>query len=657
MYKIIGFLFLSISFLLISCGDNNESDNSNCNNSCKDWEYCDADRDKCRLNEGSCNETIDCIRANDVCKENKCITPVVCGDWQDYDEATNTCLFKEGRCNTNLECTSSDQHCKTETHECVDNFTIEWTNDCPSYLHENAQCATVKLPMDYNKPDGKTMDVFIFRHLSKSNNVKGQIWFLQGGPGGSGSVFSNLFETYLNRYPDYDYYSLDHRGVANSSRLTCAKEATMTNMMDFASCIDELDTNLGDDLHEYSTTNSAKDVAFLLNALKENNKKRFVYGVSYGTYWAERYLTIFPEQADGVVLDSICTLGNCYMDDYSYWTDIVGKQFMDVCAEDVTCKAKMDTINPAGTKEAMLTVLNKMNASPCDFGFGPFRKADIQGVLGGMLRDWYARRFIPPVLYRLNRCEQKDKDALRKLVSTMYGMGKKYVTQAEMEDNNVLYFNIVFSELWFGRSSQYITDVYNNSLFNTGTGMEMWNMKNSNSWNEYTDEYIAQTTPETNTPVLMLNGTLDPQTALEIAVPSKEFLNKSNQYFITFPETPHGVTFNSVTFNSLMGQGGSCGEKIMFQFIDDTTKEPSKSCINDMILMEWSSNSQMNSYMSNNFMGTSDMWDGTPSTKKSVTVSPKFTKTMKESLERTRNSYYDNPELLKLIEKIRNKIK
>lgn len=657
MYKLIILLILLLSsFLTISCGSDSNSEKT-CSPACNSWETCT--NGKCKITEkGACNETIDCINSGDVCKDNKCITPASCAQWETYVETTNTCVLTPGRCLAANDCTER-QYC-TASKECKSYPSVNWSTNCPSYLSTNAECATIKLPLNYNSDDNKTVDIFIYRHKAISGNSKGQIWFLQGGPGGSGAIFSKYyFDKYTQKYPDYDFYSLDHRGVANSSRLTCSQESKITEPALFRQCTEELATNMGDDLLQYSTTNAAKDVGFLIEMLKKPNKKRFLYGVSYGTYWAERYLTIFPHQADGVILDSICTLKNCYMDDYSKWTDLVGHQFLDVCKNDTTCNTKMNLINTnteQTPQEAAMEVLNKINTAPCDFGYGPFKKADAQTFLTTMLMNFYARMLIPPVLYRLNRCEERDKAALAKLIQNLYSMrGKKldsfFVTEDEMNNNSILYYNIVFGELWYGRTEEEITQVFNDSLFNTGNGLDMYNMKNSGHWNEYGDTGYLNNLPDTDTPVLMMNGTLDPQTALEIALPSKEFLNKDHQYFLTFPQTPHGITGSSYTNEMIQnyGQGTTCGEKIMFEWIANPTQKPSTDCFNDMYQLSWDSG--LLNGMGAMYMGTNDVWDGTPS--KSVTKNTKLKKAVEESMERTYIEYQKYPEILSFIKNLR----
>ncbi len=661
MYKTIILLTLILSsFLTISCGsDNNTDTKTTCDPACNTWETCV--NGKCKITEkGACNDTMDCINSGDVCKDHKCITPASCNTWETYVESTNSCVLTPGRCLSVDDCTER-QYCNS-AKECKSYPAVSWSTNCPSYLSTNAECATVKLPLDYDSDNGKTIDVFIFRHKAISGTSKGQIWFLQGGPGGSGSTFSKYyFDKYTQKYPDYDFYSLDHRGVANSSRLSCSQEDRITDPVSFRECANELNTSMGDDLLEYSTTNAAKDVGFLMEMLKKPNKKRFVYGVSYGTYWAERYLTIFPSQADGVILDSICTLKHCYFDDYSKWTDVVGHQFMDVCKDDSTCKSKMDLISPdteQTPQEAMKTVLDKMNTTSCFIdGYGAFDKATTQTFLTTMLMNFYARVLIPPVLVRLNRCNTNDKAVLKTLLDRLYGgmHGKNtdgfFVSDEEMNNNTVLYYNIVFGELWYGRTEEEITEVFENSLFNTGNGLDMYNMKNSGHWHEYGDKGYLNKLPETDTPVLMMNGTLDPQTALEIALPSKDFLNKEHQYFLTFPQTPHGITSSSYTNEMIhnYGQGTTCGEKIMFEWITNPTQEPDTSCYNDMYKISW--NDDLIRGLGNMYMGTGDVW-GDGSKKSYSKISPKFEKSIKESMEKTYLEYEKYPEIMKFIKNL-----
>ena len=59
-------------------------------------------------------------------------------------------------------------------------------------------------------------------YAATSGEPKGQLWFLQGGPGGSGDVFAGLYDNFFADFAkDYDLYVLEHRGVEWSDALEC----------------------------------------------------------------------------------------------------------------------------------------------------------------------------------------------------------------------------------------------------------------------------------------------------------------------------------------------------------------------------------------------------------------------------------------------------
>ena len=73
---------------------------------------------------------------------------------------------------------------------------------CPDYsrLDENAECAWVSAPLDYEKPDAESIDLFVYRYRGSSQEKKGQVWLFEGGPGGSGVLLANTlrYQLFLN---------------------------------------------------------------------------------------------------------------------------------------------------------------------------------------------------------------------------------------------------------------------------------------------------------------------------------------------------------------------------------------------------------------------------------------------------------------------------
>src|SRR5690606_2038837 len=68
--------------------------------------------------------------------------------------------------------------------------TLDWT-DCPDDdqpLVGEVECATLEVPLDYDDPDGKTIELALVRVPAKSDR-EGAVLTNPGGPGGSGVDF------------------------------------------------------------------------------------------------------------------------------------------------------------------------------------------------------------------------------------------------------------------------------------------------------------------------------------------------------------------------------------------------------------------------------------------------------------------------------------
>ncbi|MBU1069229.1 lysophospholipase [Myxococcota bacterium] len=121
----------------------------------------------------------------------------------------------------------------------------------------------------------------------------------------------------------------------------------------------------------FNTTQAARDLAAVIDRTRENGVPVIVYGVSYGTYWALRYLRLYPTHSDGVILDSICAPGHCTLDEYDRNFDENGMMVMDACLSDATCGAKLSTID-ADPWTAVGNVFAKMDAGTLCDGEYPF---------------------------------------------------------------------------------------------------------------------------------------------------------------------------------------------------------------------------------------------------------------------------------------------
>lgn len=183
------------------------------------------------------------------------------------------------------------------------------------------QCATVKVPLDYSKPDGDTIELAALKLATKSNTRKGSLLVNPGGPGGSGYDFvrdagsTNISEKVR---ANYDIVGFDPRGVKRSAPVTCltdqerdasrAKiykletdagmaEALADNKAIAAKCAEKTGPVLG----HIDTVSSAKDLDILRGVL--NDSKLNYLGYSYGTFLGSTYASLFPDNVGRMVLD------------------------------------------------------------------------------------------------------------------------------------------------------------------------------------------------------------------------------------------------------------------------------------------------------------------------------------------------------------------
>lgn len=84
---------------------------------------------------------------------------------------------------------------------------------CPSDLpgvSDGRECATTEVPLSWDEPDGGSIELLVARYPSATPN-HGQLWLLDGGPGGTGAIY--MFEEILPLYASLglDVYVPQHR--------------------------------------------------------------------------------------------------------------------------------------------------------------------------------------------------------------------------------------------------------------------------------------------------------------------------------------------------------------------------------------------------------------------------------------------------------------
>ena len=260
--------------------------------------------------------------------------------------------------------------------------------------------------------------------------------------------------------PDLDIYIPDHRGTGRSARLSCAIQerfdswdSAFISDREWADCIEALENEWGYYLEGFTTTAAAHDLGNLIEQMspEDGGGRPFVYGVSYGTYWAHRYLQLYPNQPAGVILDSICPPETCVMNEYDHRFNQTAELFFgETCAANDTCRQKLGEDPWAMVAD----VFQKMEEGACPQIFDlNIDRENLRKTFGALFKDWALRVYVPAVVYRIDRCSEADVAALMIFAERM-GLLEQFVFMDAGLDSAILGNHVLFSELWDGNQSQ-----------------------------------------------------------------------------------------------------------------------------------------------------------------------------------------------------------
>ncbi|MFF4370890.1 alpha/beta hydrolase [Streptomyces sp. NPDC001594] len=180
------------------------------------------------------------------------------------------------------------------------------------------ECATLKVPLDYRQPRGRTLDLAISRVKAPDPaKRRGVLLMNPGGPGGPGLDLPLMADGALPKEvrERYDLIGFDPRGVGASSPISCGltdaeqefqrayRPETFPSDVAWARRVaDKCREKAGAVLPYVTTRNTARDMDAVRVALGE--RKISYLGYSYGTYLGAVYTQLFPSRTDRFVLDS-----------------------------------------------------------------------------------------------------------------------------------------------------------------------------------------------------------------------------------------------------------------------------------------------------------------------------------------------------------------
>ncbi|GMF63836.1 unnamed protein product [Phytophthora fragariaefolia] len=292
---------------------------------------------------------------------------------------------------------------------------------------------------------------------------------------------------------------------------------------------------------------------------------------------------------------------------------IVGDRFLALCSQDATCSSRFKKPNNLPqTLRGILTEFENNPNSTCASLMKEVKNMEeyppsttLSITLGAMLMDEEQRKLIPPVVYRLKRCETKDVDVLRQFIN-VYNTNSDASSQDDSYYSPLLFNLIQYSEMWEipQPSMAEMKLRAKNALLTTGVDFyppeycafskeksQMCDEFNYSTYAEHgivyeRDQYWNKTAKiPSQASVLLLSSKLDAQTTHEYAENLLETLDGNKKELVTFNTSIHGA----LVWTFLDGGDTwtpTCGVKIVASYAKNkgNLKGLDKSCIAEMPL-------------------------------------------------------------------------
>ena len=476
---------------------------------------------------------------------------------------------------------------------------IEW-GECPIGFVE--ECAYIPVSIDRDDPDSVEIEVMIARRPAPSGDTEAQLWLMQGGPGGSGDAFElvGMIDELGDLLPDVDVYVIEHRGVGESAGLSCPDEQAPASPggevvveEEIPSCSAFLDEAAGGALGKFSTTAAAQDVQYMLRLAREDGQRQFVYGVSYGSYLGQRFLRLFPDEVDGVILDSVAAPTQKFSE-FDVQADVVGMRLAQACADDPVCSSKLGDDPWTALSDAVAALEGGQCAAA---GLtGPL----VPSILWQLLDERELRETVLPLLYRLQRCEPEDLAAVTAFFNYLPTHGPQIPKEWPNRLSILLQYNITVADFWrYPFDGDALIDACTDAVFCPGLSARV--IPFAENWPVYEDEHIDQW-PDTETPVLAFDGDYDIRTPIETASELVDHLQGPNQNFYEVPEGTHWILYTTPV--QTKGQP-TCGMQLLRDFIADPSSAPDASCLDDLVRLDVAGDADK----AMRYFDAADMWE------------------------------------------------
>jgi pimeloyl-ACP methyl ester carboxylesterase len=280
-------------------------------------------------------------------------------------------------------------------------------------LASAAQCATVEVPEDRSKPEGRKLALSVAMLPANTLSPDGDPLFMfAGGPGQSAEALVPVAIALAGVRRTRDIVLIDPRGAGKSSPLKCAALAPrdpFEELIDSDSaatsarrCLGELQAAGNVDVSRYITPEIVADVDAVRAAL--GYERINLWGGSYGTRVAQEFARRYPARVRSMVLDGVAPPATRITLDIWPAREAAFAEVLAACNESAACKHAYPNLNAtlAQIKSALgasrkVTIADPRTGAPREV---PLSFDDVVGALHGLVYSPEMASLIPPLIGR-----------------------------------------------------------------------------------------------------------------------------------------------------------------------------------------------------------------------------------------------------------------
>lgn len=254
---------------------------------------------------------------------------------------------------------------------------------------ERLECARIRVPLDWDRPRGRTIGLSVIRHLaSRPQERIGSLFINPGGPGESGVGLVRGAGADLDAWGDgrFDVVSWDPRGTNASTPVRCFRSeasaakfwkgasipTTRAQSRSFSGRTIALARRCGKVsgwlLPHISTADTARDLDHL-RALVGDSTLTYA-GLSYGTLLGQTYANMYPQRVRAMLLDGV-------VDAVQYSRGAEDRAANSVSAADDVFDEFLDLCRRAGAAHCALAGKTRTPAQRFDVLFQRVRRSPV----------------------------------------------------------------------------------------------------------------------------------------------------------------------------------------------------------------------------------------------------------------------------------------